>query len=139
MRGLFPIEDGEITSREKIAQGLGSLNRAYQVQGFLNATFVPEPHFDDEQHVVSFVIDVDEGKQFYVSSINLIGESEGALAAASQDLALKVGQQYNQNLIDLFLAKHPSTVFDDSTTARHFDLNKGTVDITLDVRQCQSK
>jgi len=82
---------------------------------------------------------VDEGKQFYISSINLIGESEDALAAASQDLALKVGQQYNQNLVDLFLAKHSPTVFDDSITAWRFDLNKGTVDITLDVRQCQSK
>lgn len=139
LRGLFPIKDGEITSHKKIAEGLAGLNKAYEVQGFINATFFPEAHFDDEQHFVSFIIDVDEGKQFYISSISLIGESEDALAAAGQDLALKVGQQYNQNLVDLFLAKHPPTVFDDSITARHFDLNKGTVDITLEIRQCQSK
>jgi len=138
LRNLFPIKDGEITSHERIAQGLASLNKAYEAQGFINATFVPEPHFDDGQHTVSFIIDVNEGKQFYISSISLIGESEADLTAASQDLTFKVGQQYNQNLVDLFLAKHPPTVFDDSTTARRFDLNKGTVDIALDIRQCQS-
>jgi len=32
LRGLFPIKNGEITSRKKIAQGLANLNKAYAVQ-----------------------------------------------------------------------------------------------------------
>lgn len=138
LRELFPIKDGEIANRQKIAEGLESFRKAYMVQGFINVTFLPEPRFDDDERLVSFDIDVDEGKQFFVSSINLIGENTDTLEAASKDLFLKVGQVYNQNLIDLFLTKHPVRA-DESRTMLHLNEKKGTADITLDLRHCRAQ
>ena len=138
LRDLFPIKDGEIANRQNIAQGLESLRKAYMVQGFINVTFVPEPRFDDDGQLVSFDIDVDEGKQFFVSSINLIGENAETLKDASKDLFLKVGQLYNQNLINLFLTKHPARA-DESHTMLHLNEKKGTADLTFDLRHCRAQ
>lgn len=138
LRDLFLVKDGEIANRQKIAEGLESLRKAYVVQGFINVTFVPVPRFDSDERLVSFDIDVDEGKQFFVSSINFIGENADTLEAASKDLFLKVGQVYNQNLIDLFLTKHPVRA-DESHTMLHLNEKKGTADITLDLRHCSAQ
>jgi TonB family protein len=138
LRDLFPVKDGEIANRQKIAEGLESLRKAYMVQGFINVTFVPEPRFDSDERLVSFDIDVHQGKQFFVSSINLIGGNTDTLEAASRDLFLRVGQVYNQNLIDLFFTKHPVRT-DESHTMLHLSEQKGTADITLDLRHCSAQ
>lgn len=78
LRRLFPIEDGEGFSREKIAKGLENLRKAYLEFGYLNFTSVPDTSFDDERGMISLAIDVDEGKQFYVRSIEVWGLDEAA-------------------------------------------------------------
>ena len=49
LRGLFPINDGDIFSREKIAKGLENLRKAYGDRGYINFTSVPDTKFDDEK------------------------------------------------------------------------------------------
>jgi len=82
---------------------------------------------------------VDEGKQFSVKSINLIGENADAVETASKDLLLKVGQVYNQNFIDLFVAKHPVASVDKSQITLHLNEKEGTADVSLDLRHCQAQ
>ena len=41
LRNLFPLKDGDIFSREKIAKGLGNLRFAYRQLGYINSTSVP--------------------------------------------------------------------------------------------------
>jgi len=137
LRDLFPIRDGDMMNREKIAQGLENLTKAYKVQGYVNVTIVPEPHVG-EDGLVSFDMDVDEGKQFVVSSINLIGEDADLLEVASKQLLLKVGQIYNQNLIDLLEKDFPTAKNGGSETQLHLNEKTGTVDITFDLRNCQA-
>lgn len=135
LRDLFRIKDGEVFSRTKFAEGLDNLKKAYETQGYINFTSVPNPSFDEDARTVSFEIDVDEGKQFTVSAINLIGVDENALDGASKDLYLNVGQLYNQNLLDVFGERHP---FGGSNSLTAFLLNEreGTVAVTLDLRHC---
>jgi len=89
LRNLFPINDGEIAARDRIAEGLEGLRSAYEGMGYINATFMPESRFDDDDQLVSFEIDIDEGKQFAISGISLIGEDPESLAVATEDLLLK--------------------------------------------------
>ena len=42
LRNLFPMKDGDIFSREKIAKGLENLRKAYGEAGYINFTSVPE-------------------------------------------------------------------------------------------------
>lgn len=134
LRALFPINDGEIFSREKIAKGLENLRKVYGEYGYINYTGIPATTFDDEKRLAFLEIDVDEGKQFYVSSINIVG----ADAELLNDLALTPGQIYNVRLIELFLRKHlpRADVNDPNIQSRRLDERNGTVAITFDFRVC---
>jgi outer membrane protein insertion porin family len=63
LRGLFPIKDGEIAGREKIATGLENLRKAYGELGYIDFTAVPDTRFDDGKGLVSLDVDSDEGDQ----------------------------------------------------------------------------
>jgi len=134
LRALFPINDGEIFSREKIAKGLEVLRKAYGQLGYINFTSVPNTSFDDQKKLIFLEIDVDEGKQFYVSSIDIVG----ADAEVLNDLALRPGQAYDVRLIELFLRKHlpGADVNDPNIQRRQFDERNGTVALTFDFRSC---
>jgi outer membrane protein assembly factor BamA len=140
LRGLFPIADGELFSREKVASGLENLRKAYGELGYINFTSVPDTQFDDENRLISLVIDVDEGKQFYVRSVDVQGLDETSRQEVLNDFP--VGQIYNQRIFFLWLEKHYDmfrfSVDDPSRTLRRLDEKAGTVDITLDARPCPS-
>jgi outer membrane protein insertion porin family len=138
LRGLFPIKDGDIFSREKIAAGLENLRKSYGELGYLNFTAVPNTVFDDTRGMISLEIDVDEGKQFYVSSINIVGLDEHTRREILKDFP--VGHVYNPRLFRLFLEKYQS-VFklqpdDPRLTERRLEEQTGAVSITLYACPC---
>ncbi len=49
---MFPIKDGDVFDRDKIAKGLDNLRKAYGQLGYINYTSVPEPTFDEEKKLV---------------------------------------------------------------------------------------
>jgi outer membrane protein assembly factor BamA len=138
LRGLFPIEDGDIFSREKIATGLANLTKAYGEMGYINFTAIPETGFDDQQKVISVKVDLDEDKQFFVRSVNILGLDEPTQREILKDFP--IGQVYNGRLFDLFVARHYSILRfspdDPSHIGRRLDERTGTVALTLDARTC---
>jgi outer membrane protein insertion porin family len=138
LRGLFSINDGEILSREKIAKGLENLKKAYGEMGYINFTPFPDIKVDDENKLISVEIDLDEGKQFYVSSVNVLGLDELARQEVLMELLIKRGQIYNSRLWELSLRKY-SSLFpncDCRYSERRLDEKAGTVALTLDFRPC---
>jgi outer membrane protein assembly factor BamA len=139
LRALFPMKDGDIFSREKIATGLENLRKTYGEYGYINYTGVPDTTFDDEKKLVFLEIDVDEGKQFFVSSINLTGLDESARQRVLKDFLVKPGQIYNSRLWELSLLKHAS-MFPNcrcgNNEQKQLDEQSGTVALTLDFRPC---
>jgi Surface antigen variable number repeat len=129
LRGLFPIKDGDILKRETLAKGLENLRYAYEEFGYINFTAVPATTFDDEKKLGFLEIDVDAGKQFYVSSVGIVG----ADAQVLKDLALKPGQIYNVRLVELFLRKHlpGANVNDLNIQHQVFNERDGTVALTF--------
>lgn len=134
LRALFPLKDGDIFSREAIAKGLEHLRKAYGQLGYINFTLVPQTIFNDGNQTVSLAVDVDEGKQFYVSSIDVIGADPKVL----KDLALKPGQIYNARLIEAFLQKHlpGAEVNDPHVVEKSLDEHTGTVALTFNFKAC---
>ena len=65
LRALFPMKDGDIFSREKVAKGLDNLRDAYRQLGHINFTSIPNTTFDEDKKLVFLSIDIDEGKKFY--------------------------------------------------------------------------
>jgi outer membrane protein insertion porin family len=138
VRRLFPINDGDIFSREKIAMGLENLSKAYGEMGYINFTSVPDTKVDDEKRLISLSIDMDEGKQFYVSSVNVLGLDELARKEVLMALLIRSGQIYNSRLWELSLRKY-SSLFPNCEcrdSERRLDEKAGTVALTLDFRPC---
>jgi outer membrane protein assembly factor BamA len=136
LRNLFPLKDGDIFSRGKIAKGLDNLRFAYGQLGYINFTSIPNTQINEESQTISLDVDVDEGKQFYVSSINVVGLDDHVL----KDSLLQPGDIYNQRLANLFVEKHATPPLTDaqpdSRIRRHLDERAATVAITFDFRRC---
>jgi outer membrane protein insertion porin family len=142
LRALFPMKDGEIFSREKIAKGLENLRKAYGEAGYINFTSVPDTKFDDEKKIVNLEIDVDEGKQFYVRRIEFQGNTTTRDKVIRREIALEEGQIYNSRYWELSLLRLNQLGYfdqlkpdDPNTTERHLDEKAGTVDLTLKVHE----
>jgi surface antigen-like variable number repeat protein len=132
LRNLFRLKDGDIFSREKIAKGLDTLRFAYRQLGYINSTSVPETRINEESRTISLDVDIEEGKQFYISSINVIGHDADVL----HDLLLKPGDIYDQRLVDLFLQRYADFLPTDASTHLRLDERKATVAIAFDFRRC---
>jgi outer membrane protein insertion porin family len=142
LRGLFPMKDGDIFSREKVAKGLENLRKAYGEAGYINFTSVPDTKFDDEKKTVNLEIDVDEGKQFYVRRIEFQGNTTTRDKVIRREIALEEGQIYNSRFWELSLLRLNQLGYfdqlkpdDPNTTERHLDEKAGTVDLTLKVHE----
>ena len=138
LRSRFPIEDGEIFSRAKIAEGLENLRKAYGEMGYINFTAVPKTGFDEKKRAISLIIDIGSGKLFYISSISVLGLNPSATEALLADFPLKTGDVYNSRLWELGL-RHSSMFLgceSRSNEAKTMDEQNGTLALTLDFRAC---
>jgi outer membrane protein assembly factor BamA len=143
LRNLFPIKDGDVFGRKKIAKGLENIRTAYGEYGYINYTGVPSTTFNDDKKLAYLEIDMDEGKQFFVSGIDVEGLDEPARLKVLRELLIKSGQIYNSRLWELSLLKFAS-LFPGCTPCRtsqplQLDEGAGTVAITLDFRPCSAK
>ena len=141
LRSLFPIRNGDIFDRTLIRQGLDNLRKAYLQLGHLNFTSIPSTTIDEVSQTVTLDIDVDDGKKFYISRIDIMGLDEAAFRHVTKDLLVKPGDVYDQRLVDLFLQQHasllPIAAPPDSLIDLQLDERAGTAAITYDFRPCR--
>jgi len=142
LRALFPIKDGDVFDRSKIAKGLESLQKAYGQFGYINFTSVPDTRFDEDKKLIYIDIDVDEGKQFYVRRIEFQGNTTTRDKVIRREILLEEGSVYNQQLWEVSLQRLNQLGFfdnlkpdDPSVTERHLDEKNATVDLLLKVRE----
>jgi outer membrane protein insertion porin family len=142
LRSLFPLKDGDIFSRDKIAKGLEALRKAYGEYGYINYTGVPSTTFDDEKKLADLEIDVDEGKQFYVRRIEFVGNTTTRDKVIRRELALEEGGVYNSRLWELSLLRLNQLSYfdqlkpdDPNVTDKKLDEKNGQVDLTLKVHE----
>lgn len=141
LRELFPIKEGDIFSRTKIAEGLENLRKAYGEFGYANYTGVPLTTFDDEKRLAYLQIDVDEGKQFYIAAIKIEGVDEATRQKLSKELVIHPGDIYNRRLIEISLSRMASLfpLCDCREPEKlKFNENQGTIEVTLDFRPCSA-
>ena len=142
LRALFPLKDGDIFSREKIAKGLENLRKAYGQLGYINFTGVPGTTFDDEKKLAFLEIDIDEGKQFYVRRIEFEGNTTTRDKVIRRELALEEGNIYDSRRWEMSLLRLNQLGYfdqlkpdDPNTTDKKLDEKTGAVDLTLKVHE----
>jgi outer membrane protein assembly factor BamA len=110
LRPLVPLNDGDIFDPEKIRIGIEKLRKAYAATGFINMTSVPDTQIDDDHGLINLLWYVDEGAQFFVRAITIDCSSPSIEDAVRTQLVQKIGDVYNQNLIDYSLEKFKEVV-----------------------------
>ena len=132
LRALFPIADGDIFRREKIADGLESLRKAYGDLGYINFTSVPDAMFDDEKQLIDLDIDVDEGKQFLIGSISFLGLDETAQQEVLRDFPLQPDQVFSARAWELSLSHSHDSVLGSCSSRQQLNEHAGTITISLE-------
>lgn len=125
LRDLFPIQPGDIFSREKITKGLEDLRALYGSHGYMNTTPVPKADFDDSG-IANLTIDVDEGKQFRFRSVDVVGTNPATKALVLSQLQMQPGDFYNPKWEQS--VKSLSSAVD---VERKLDEREGWVDVVL--------
>ena len=140
LRRLFPMKDGDLFNTEMVRKGLKNLQDAYGEFGYINFTAVPDTKIDDDKHLITLDIDVDEGKQFYVRRIEFQGNTTTRDKVIRRELALEEGNVYNKKAWDLSLLRlnqlnyfEPLKVDQDTDIKQ--DNQNNNIDITLKVKE----
>src|SRR5271170_4887522 len=140
LRSQFAIKDGDWFNATVFGKGMQNLQKAYGQLGYINFVGIPTPSIDEAKHMVSWNIDIDEGKPFYVSRIEFQGNTVTRDFVIRRELLLEEGQVYNSHLWELSLLRlnqldyfNPLKVDQDSET--HQNPEAGTVDLLLKVTE----
>ena len=140
LRATIPMKDGDWFNATAMGKGLDNLKKAYGQLGYINFGAIPKPSYDDQKKTVSWDIDIDEGKPFYVSRIEFQGNTITRDRVIRRELMLDEGQVYNSQLWEYSLLRlnqleyfEPLKVDQDSEA--HQDPEAGTVDLLLKVKE----
>ncbi len=140
LRATFAIKDGDWFNATLVGKGLENLKKAYGQLGYINFGAIPKPIYDEQKKTVSLQVDIDEGKQFYVSRIEFQGNTITRDRVIRRELLLDEGQVYNSQLWEYSLLRlnqleyfEPLKVDQDSEA--HQNAEAGTVDLLLKVKE----
>ena len=139
LRSLFPIRDGETFSRKAVVEGLANLRKAYGAFGYANFTAVPNTTLNDVNSHISLEVDLDEGKQFHVAGVTILGLDAAAQADLLKNAPIRVGAIYNERLTKMF-AERRASLFPDCPCRLEeqlrLDERNGLAFLTFDARPC---
>ncbi len=133
LRRLFPIRDGDVFAAEKISTGLENLRKAYGELGYINFTPLPDTKMDQGKELIDLVIDMDEGRRYFVDKVSVQGLDEVSRGEILKSFPLRHGQVYNSRLTEEFLVKYSEISL---YARRKLDDRAGAVDIVFEQRSC---
>jgi outer membrane protein insertion porin family len=140
LRAQFAQKDGEYFNATLFGKGLDNLRKAYGQLGYINFVGTPNPKINEANKTISLNIDIDEGKPFYVSRIEFVGNTITRDKVIRRELLLEEGQVYNSQLWELSIQRlnqlnyfDPLKVEQDSESRQNTD--DGTVDLLLKLKE----
>ena len=140
LRAQFTQKDGEWFNATLLRKGLEALRKAYGSRGYINMVPNPVPRRDDAKHLVYWTIDVDQGKQYYVSRIEFSGNTVTRDKVIRRELLLEEGQVYNSQLWDYSIQRLNQLGYFDNLkseddTETHQNADDGTVELLLKLKE----
>ena len=140
LRAVFTQKDGDWFDATLMQKGLKELTKAYGGQGYINMVPTPIPRKDDAKKLVYWNIEIEEGKQFFVSRIEFSGNTVTRDKVIRRELLLEEGQVYSQQRWEYSIQRlNQLGYFDvlkpEDDTETHQDQDAGTVDLLLRVKE----
>jgi outer membrane protein assembly factor BamA len=142
LRSLFLLDPGDVFDSHKVWQGFHGLKYVYGSRGFIKAIMIPETTIDEAHDRISLTIDVEEGPQFRLSEVKVLGLDPELAEKLLHDFGLRAGDIYQQTAVEDFFAKNkkvlPSGAEEGNQTFRQIDEQRLTVNLVFDFRNCNT-
>jgi outer membrane protein assembly factor BamA len=140
LRKLIPLQEGDIFNVTKIRESLDALKKLYSAYAYINFVSTPITDVDDAALRVSLMMELAEGKQFRVRTVEVFGLKPSKAAMLTS--TVKPGDLFQDSVVEAFV-KENLPGFLDVTRSEVLDLRKnekeGTVDIVVDFRRLPKK
>lgn len=140
LRGLIPLQRGELFSTERVRTGLENLGRFYGREGYVDMTPEPDAEVDEARGTIDLVVKIDEQLQYRVGSIEFLGVDSMTREKLSESLP-KSGEVFDSTKLDEFFKVNrailPSDASTDDVNVRR-DAKARTVAILFDLWTCPS-
>jgi outer membrane translocation and assembly module TamA len=138
LRGLLPLQRGELFNVERVRTGLQNLTLAYGRQGYVDMTAEPDLAIDEDHETIDMVLKIDQQAQYRVGSIEFLGVNTVTREKLMESLP-KSGQVFDGTRLEDFFKVNrailPSDVSRDDVNVRR-DPKSKTVAILFDFRTC---
>jgi outer membrane protein assembly factor BamA len=135
LRALFPISRGEIFDTHKLQTGTEGLRKAYGKKGFINFTAVPTFNIDETNDRITIVVELDEGKQFHVGKVQVLGGEPQLAQALINDPNLTTGTVFDASVFDNLMLSQK--LKPEKDVERVLDEQSGTVNLTINLSGCR--
>ncbi|MGI4853778.1 MAG: outer membrane protein assembly factor BamA [Janthinobacterium lividum] len=140
LRAQFAQKDGEFFNATLFGKGLDNLRKAFGSLGYINFVGSPAPTFDEAKGTITLNIDIDQGKQFFVSRIEFSGNTITRDRVIRRELLLEEGQQYNNqawenSILRLNQLNYFDTLKADQDSETRTNNEEGTVDLLLKLKE----
>jgi outer membrane protein assembly factor BamA len=138
LRGLIPLQRGELFRVEKVRSGLQNLALAYGREGYVDMTAEPDTEVDEGRKTIDLVVKIDQQVQYRVGSIEFLGVNAVTRERLMESLP-KPGEVFDSTKLDEFFKVNRTTLSpdvsrDDVNVER--DNRMRTVRILFDWRVC---
>lgn len=140
LRGVIPLQTGELFSVERVRTGLENLGRLYGREGYIDMTPEPETQVDDDRKTVDLAVKIDQQVQYRVASIEFLGVSPVTQETFLQSLP-NAGEVFDTSRMNEFFRVNKALLPDDASrddVSVRRDNKARTVAISFDFRTCHS-
>ena len=101
LAGSLGLVSGEVFDESRLRKGLEDLKKLYGSLGY--ATFLPTPvmDFDEQRKVVNLTVNVEEGRQFKINRITLLGNTVTPDEVIRREITLREGYIFNSQAMEV--------------------------------------
>src|SRR5579862_2559152 len=131
LRKRVPLHEGELFRANQIREGLDSLKKLYGSYGYINFVAMPITEVDDRSGMISLILELDEGKQFRIRSVEVQGldpQTKGALK-----WRIQAGDLFNYEFFKDFFTDNEN-ILPSGASPLNAELHKNDKSGTVDIR-----
>jgi outer membrane protein insertion porin family len=139
-REIFQMRSGDIFSTAKLRKGMDELRKLYGQFGYID--FVPEPDFEllPNSDRLNLIMNVDEGKQFFVRRIDFSGNTTTRDKVIRRELLIDEGDMFSTRMWEVSILRlnqlgYFEVLKEQEAADIKRDTKTNTVDITLKVKE----
>ncbi len=135
---MLAMRSGEIANGLKIDVGLAAIIRAYGKQGYVTLQVAPKLDFDDVNKRVALTVVINEGPQFRMGNLTVLGLSANGANMFKELWQIKTGDVYDATYLGEFLKRLvdaggiPADQINRIKTDVKPDKQRLTVDVAID-------